>query len=80
MKDEFENIGYTPIKQHILSNLDMYAYECAFEKKEDGFSPTRSLIHDLVGGLPEYKQFLNKMEDEYGKIEIKTPQFTYDFT
>ena len=57
MRDEFEWIGYVPIKKYITDNIDYYIWLTKQELEEDGFSPTRSLIFDLVGKLPVYKEF-----------------------
>lgn len=63
LKDEFNFIGYAPIKKHIIDYMRKYAYESAVELEEEGFSPTRSLVYDLIGQLPEYKKFKSLMEE-----------------
>ena len=57
MGDEFEWIGYVPIKKHIADNIDRYVYITKQELEDDNFSPTRSMIFDLIGHLPVYKKF-----------------------
>ena len=54
----FNFVGYNPIKKHLCDYKNHYAYIASQEMEEDDFSPTRSLVHDLIGRLPEYKEFL----------------------
>jgi len=72
LKDMFNFVGYQPIKKHIIENQNHYAYISATEKEEDGFSTTRSLVHDLIGTLPEYKDFLELMR-QYENGELPKP-------
>jgi hypothetical protein len=58
MKDEFNFVGYNPIKKFMIDHMNNYAGEAAYELASEGFSPIKSLYHDMIGKLPEYKKFL----------------------
>lgn len=72
LKNEFTFIGYNPIKRHITQYLNHYAYLSAQELLDDGFSPTRSLVHDLIGQLSYYKTFTG-LVGKYKNDELPRP-------
>lgn len=56
LKDEFNFVGYEPIRRHIINNIDTYIETIKQEIEEDGFSSMKSICFDLIGKHPSYKK------------------------
>lgn len=54
IKDEFNFVGYNPLKKHIIDNIEDYKEVIISEKDEEGFSTMKSICYDLIGKLPVY--------------------------
>ena len=63
VKDEFDFIGYNPIKKYVIDNLQTFAEIAKDELEQDNFSFTRSLIYDLIGNRAIYSEFKDMMQD-----------------
>lgn len=74
--EQFRWATHIPIKQHLIDEIYTNAYDASIELEDDGFSPTKSMYHDVFGSGLRNKQYYDwfvKLMNEYKNGERKPP-------